>query len=179
MRKQLFLLSFVTLFIACNNEADKTTTTTTTAPAEKTAIDLPYKANYSVSYNDQVSDADLKTVLQSYKDWELGKMDELSKALADSVYFDNWNGDQKNWARADLIKTWSAYRDSLSSIKIEMDVWQKSHFTDKNDDIISVWYKETVTYKNGNVESAYLHDLNQVKNGKIIWYSQYRRPINK
>ncbi len=179
MSKRFFFFSFVVLFVACNNEGDKTKTTSAKDPAQKTELELPYKAAYSVSYNDSVSDADLKMVLQSYKDWELGKMDEVSKAFADSVYYDNWNGEQKNWATADLIKSWSTYRDSLSSVKIEMDVWQKSHFTDKKDDIISVWYKETDTYKNGKVESAYMHDLNQVKNGKIVWYSQYRRPIIK
>jgi len=37
----------------------------------------------------------------------------------------------------------------------------------------------TETYKDGRVDSAYWHDVNMVKNGKIVWYSQYKRPIVK
>jgi hypothetical protein len=49
--------------------------------------------------------------------------------------------------------------------------------TDKKDGYIVTWYKEYDTYKNGKVDSAAFHDINQLKDGKIVWYSQYRRPL--
>ena len=70
----------------------------------------------------------------------------------------------------------TTYRDSLSSVTIDMQGWQKMYATDKKDGYIVTWYDETDTYKTGKVDSASYHDINQVKDGKIVWYSQYKRP---
>ena len=70
----------------------------------------------------------------------------------------------------------TTYRDSLSSVTIDMQDWQKMYATDKKNGYIVTWYDETDTYKTGKVDSASYHDINQVKDGKIVWYAQYRRP---
>jgi hypothetical protein len=36
-------------------------------------------------------------------------------------------------------------RDSLSSVKITMDVWLKNHALKDNHDYVNVWYKEIDT----------------------------------
>jgi hypothetical protein len=102
-------------------------------------------------------------------------MSGLENALADSVDLDMSSGEHSKKTRAEIIKMWSTYRDSLSSVKIDMAAGHKMYSTDKNDAYIVTWYDETDTYKNGKVDSATYHDINQVKNGKIVWYSQYKR----
>ena len=74
------------------------------------------------------------------------------------------------------MKRWSSFRDSLSSVTMDMQGWKKMYGTDKNDGYIVTWCKEIDTFKNGKVDSADYHDINQVKDGKIVWYSQYKRP---
>ena len=37
--------------------------------------------------------------------------------------------------------------------------------------------KENDTYKTRKVDSASYHDINLMKNGKIVWFSQYKRPM--
>jgi hypothetical protein len=178
MKKLIFFSSLSLILIACNNDKTKSETTaasSTDTATSQTAVELPFKASYSSSWSDNVSDEDLKMVMNTYKNWSENNMSGLENALADSVDLDMSSGEHSKKTRAEIIKMWSTYRDSLSSVKIDMAAWHKMYSTDKNDGYIVTWYDETDTYKNGKVDSATYHDINQVKNGKIVWYSQYKR----
>jgi ketosteroid isomerase-like protein len=165
------------ILLSCNNDANvKSTTADSPGNTGKTNVDLPYTAAYTSNWSTDVSDADLKMVLMTYKDWSDANMSGLENALSDTVTVDFANGDHLVKPKADILKLWSTYRDSLSSVKIEMDGWHKMYATDKKDSYIVTWYSETDTYKDGKVDSASYHDINQVKDGKIIWYAQYKRP---
>jgi ketosteroid isomerase-like protein len=151
-------------------------------PAEKIAamsIELPYVADYSSAVSLNVSDQGLQTVLNSYKAWEKGDYHALRVSLADSVDFNAWDGFEYSGKAEGLIERWTASRDSLSDVKIKMHAWTKSHFIDKNTDVITVWYTEIDTYKDGRIDSAYWSDINMIKDGKISWYSQYRQSPKK
>ncbi len=176
MKKILVCFCIVSFLFSCNSDKEKTDSTTTTeGKDEKPAVDLPYKASYSSNWSADVSDADLKMVLMTYKDWADGNISGLSNGMGDSVTVDMSSGEHFKATNADLMKRWSTYRDSLSSVKIVMDTWNKMYSTDKKEGYIVTWYDEWDTYKNGKVDSASYHDINQVKDGKIIWYSQYKR----
>jgi len=180
MKKILLCIGLAAFFISCQDNNAKTATTvkdstgnnmsSSTAPA-----DLPFTASYTSNWNDNVSDADLKTVMMTYKDWENNNMAGLGSALADSVELDMSNGDHFKKTKAEVMNMWSKFRDSLSSVKVNMETWHKMYTPDKKDSYIVTWYIETDTYKTGKVDSAYYHDINQLKDGKIVWYSQYRR----
>ncbi|MEO6328703.1 MAG: hypothetical protein ABIO55_07220, partial [Ginsengibacter sp.] len=81
MKKFLLCFSLGAFLLACNNNADKTTTgdagSPVTADTAKTAVDLPYTASYSSTWSNDVSDADLKMVLTTYKDWTEGNITGL------------------------------------------------------------------------------------------------------
>ncbi len=177
MKKILFGFFCGAILLSCNSGKEKTDTTATavTDTVAKPMVDLPYTAAYSSSWSNDVSDADLKTVLTTYKNWADGNISALSGAMADTVVVDMNTGDHLTKSNADLMKMWTTYRDSLSSVKIVMQGWNKMYSTDKKDSYIVTWYDETDTYKNGKVDSATYHDINQLKNGKISWYSQYKR----
>jgi len=180
MKKILIGLSAIIFMAACNNEKTESKDGEKKAEvAASTPADLPYKAMYSSNFSQDVSDADLKMVLMSYKHWETGDLASLSKEMGDSVVVDFNDGDNFNGTNADLMKRWSTYRDSLSSVVIEMEAWNKMYEADKKDAAVVTWYKETDTYKTGKVDSALYHDINLVKNGKIVYYRQYKRPLKK
>lgn len=177
MNKILLLICLVILLTSCNSAQQKPAEgSTTTNTPEKAPADLPYTASYSSSWSTEVSDADLKMVLTTYKDWADGNMKGLGAAMADTVDFDMYTGKRFRLSNADLMKMWATSRDSMSSIAIDMQGWNKMYATDKKEGYIVTWYKETDTYKTGKVDSAYFHDINRVKNGKIVWYAQYKRP---
>ncbi|SMO77737.1 nuclear transport factor 2-like protein [Solitalea koreensis] len=177
MKKIVLFLSLGVFLAACNtDQKNKTTADSTAASVEKPAMDMPYKASYSSTWTTNVSDADLKMVLMTYKNWSDGNMTELEKALSDTIAVDMASGIHLVKPKADIVKMWGTYRDSLSSVNIDMEGWHKMYEPNKKEGYIVTWYKETDTYKNGKVDSAYYHDINQVKDGKIVWYSTYKRP---
>ena len=179
MRHVLLVASIIGLMLACNNETDTPTDAATAPAATSTPTDLPYTATYSSSWDNNVSDADLKTVLMSYKHWADGNIDALMNTMGDSTWVDMSDGVSANYSNADLRKRWASSRDSLSSVEIRMDAWDKMRSEKQKDSIIVVWYKQIDTYKSGRVDSALYHDINMVKGGKIVWYSQYKRPLLK
>lgn len=178
MRKVVFSFGAAILLLSCNNDKTSTegSTTSKDSATAETPSDLPYKASYSSNWSDDVSDADLKMVLTTYRDWADNNMAALSNSLADTVEVDFATGEHFKNSKAELIKMWTTYRDSLSAVTIDMQGWHRMHSTDKKDGFIVTWYLETDKFKNGKVDSAYYHDINQVKDGKITWYSQYKRP---
>jgi len=170
--KKIFLLALAASVLSCKAPVKEETP----AP-ETTSVALPYTATYSSQTNQDVSDSDLLTVLDSYKAWESGDMKVLRSTFGDSITFNGWDGTYYSGLTEGLLDKWSTSRDSLSSVRIEMAAWVKVHSIDKNADFVNVWYKEIDTYKTGKVDSADWHDINMVKNGKIAWYSQYKRPF--
>ena len=176
MKKILLCFFCGTILLSCNNDKDKPAAAVATDNSVKSTVDLPYTPDYSSSWSQDVSDADLKTVLMTYKDWSDANIGGLTGAMADTVTLDMSSGDHMKLSNADLMKMWTTFRDSLSSVKISMDGWNKMYSTDKKEGYIVTWYNETDTYKTGKVDSASYHDINMVKNGKIVWYSQYKRP---
>lgn len=178
MKKILSLICLVSFFASCNSDKQKTEVNSTndSTASDKAPADLPYTASYSSSWSTDVSDADLKMVLMTYKDWSSGNMNGLGNVMGDTVVFDMNTGTHLKLSKADLMKMWTTSRDSLNSVSIDMQGWHKMYSTDKKEGYIVTWYKETDTYKLGKVDSAYYHDINQVKDGKIVWYSQYKRP---
>jgi len=175
MKRVFFVFSMAAIIASCR-DSTKVEATATSDSAGKTAVDLPYKASYTSNFTSDVSDADLKMVLMTYKDWADNNMTGLGKSMGDSVYVDFNDGQHFNGTNAELMKRWSTYRDSLSSVVIDMEAWDKKYAVDKKESFIVTWYKETDTYKTGKVDSAWYHDINQIKNGKITYYRQYKRP---
>ncbi|ANE49277.1 hypothetical protein [Flavisolibacter tropicus] len=178
MYKFRLLIIWTIVLASCNSAQQKPAEggTAATNASENAPADLPYKASYSSSWSTDVTDADLKMVLMTYKNWADGNMKGLGAGMADTVEYDNANGKHYRLSNADLMKMWTTSRDSLSSIVIDMEAWQKMYSTDKKEGHIVTWYKETDTYKTGKVDSAYFQDINRLKNGKIVWYAQYKRP---
>ena len=173
----LFCFFCGAILLSCGNNKTETASTATnsTDSTGKSTVDLPYTASYSSDFNTNVSDADLKTVLVSYKDWADGNMANVAKGYADTLTWQRSTGDNYTLPNAGIMKLWTDYRDSLSSITIDMQGWKKFHSVDKNQDWIGTWYKEIDTYKSGKADSGYYHDLNMVKDGKIALLEQYKR----
>lgn len=182
MKKIILCFSVGAFLLSCNNDKDKNDTSsstkdsTVTTTTDKPAVDLPYKASYTSNFNTDVSDADLKLVLMSYKYWADGNMSNVAKEYGDSLEWYRPTGEHMQLPNAGIMKIWTAYRDSLSSITIDMQAWQKMYASDKKEGYVVTWYKEIDTYKGGKADSGYFHDINKVTNGKITMLEQFKRP---
>ncbi|HET7116076.1 MAG TPA: hypothetical protein VFI29_06275 [Hanamia sp.] len=168
--KKFIIICLLAGIISCQNKKQTKTTATS-------SIQLPYTATYTTDFNNNVSDSDLLLVLNSYKDWETGDMNALRSTMGDSMYVNGADGFKFSGLTDSLMKYWKVNRDSLSSVKITMDVWLKNHSLKDSSNFINVWYKEIDTYKIGKVDSANYEDDNMVKNGKILWYSSHKQHL--
>ena len=169
MKKYILIILLLSVYlVACDNQ-------TKTEKSTASSIKLPYEAVYATEFTNDVPDSCLLLALNTYKYWEAGDMKGLRSTMGDSMYVNGADGMKFRGLTDSMIPIWSKYRDSLSSVKITMDVWLKSHSVKDSVDYVNVWYKEIDTYKNGKVDSANYEDDNGFKNGKIIWYSSHRQ----
>src|SRR5665213_1148981 len=135
MKKYIFIcISFALAVIGCNSKDG--------SKAAESSIQLPYTATYPHDFNNNVSDSDLLTVMNSYKAWETGDMKGLRATMGDSMYVNGADGFKFAGLTDSLMKDWQKMRDSLSSVKISMDVWLKNHSVKDSSNFINVWYKE-------------------------------------
>ncbi len=168
MKKYIFFcIAFAVAIAGCKTKGG--------AKTSESNIQLPYTATYTTDFTNNVSDSDLLVVLNSYKAWETGDLNALRATMGDSMYVNGADGFHYAGLTDSLMKEWQTTRDSLSSVKITMDVWLKNHSVNDNANFINVWYKEIDTYKTGKVDSANYEDDNGLKNGKIIWYSSHKQ----
>ena len=180
MKNILTFLILAVFLLSCNGSQEQDQQEEETATKVNTSeVDLPYTPTYSIDVDQNVSDEDLRIILQSYKDWETGDMQGLREAFGDSIAFNGWDGTNYNGPTESLMNRWSASRDSLSDVKIEIAVWIKNHFPVDDHHNVTLWYTETDTYTDGRVKKYNMHDINQIKDGKIVWYAQYRQAIKE
>ena len=156
-------------FIACKTKEETKTMTS--------SIKMPYVADYSTDFTNDVSDSSLLLVLNSYKYWETGDLTALRSTMGDSMEVHGADGFKFKGLADSIMIPWKRMRDSLSSISISMNVWLKNHSLKDSIDYINVWYKEIDTFKTGRVDSSYYEDDNGLKNGKIMWYSSHKQLI--
>jgi hypothetical protein len=124
MIQLLIVLFAASVLVACSN--DKKTDETSAKPEEKkesVAITYPYTAAFSSDFS--MGDANhSKIVLDLYKMWEDGKVDDFKSLLADSVSIDFPDGNKFKDNTADsMISFAKQFRKSLASIKLKFDGW--------------------------------------------------------
>ncbi len=176
MKRLMFFFAVTIFFNACNNGKNENASNEKT-DSSASSVSLPYTASYSSQFNDNVSDSDVLVVMNSYKYWESGDMKLEAGTYADSITFHSFDGLKFVGTNAAAMELFSKHRDSISTVKIEMTAWVKSHSLDKKSDFVNVWYKETDTYKTGKIDSANYEDINAIYKGKIGFYSQYRQSL--
>lgn len=162
---------------ACNSKDNKDEAKTSTTTSAEATVALPYKATYTTEFTHNGSDSDLLAALNFYKYWETGDMKGLRSTLGDSVTFDLYTGDKFYGPTDSSMKLFTRFRDSLSSVSIEMITWLKNYSAKDSAHWVNVWYKEIDTYKGGKKDSTMYEDDNLMRNGKMVYYSSHSRPM--
>lgn len=173
-RLSIALIAASTLF-ACNNK--KADETSGNSGEKKDSITYAYKAEYSSDFG--VGDAkNAKVVLDLYKMWEDGRVDDFKSVLADSVSVTFPDGNKFNDNPADSFMNFARQaRKTMASIKLKFDAWMPIHVSDKNDDYVLVWYREYETDLKGKVDSTGGHAYFQMKNNKVRSWSEFEQKL--
>ena len=178
MKRLSIALVAASVLFACNNDKKTDETSGKTGDKKESAtITYPYKADYSSDFS--MGDANnAKTVLDLYKMWEEGRVDDFKSVLADSASIDFPNGYKFKDNTADsLINFAKQFRKGLSSVKITFDGWMPIHVNDKKEDYVLVWYREYETDMKGKVDSVRGHAYFQMKNNKVRSWSEFDQKL--
>jgi hypothetical protein len=178
MKRLSIALFAASVLLGCNN--DKKTDETSGKTEEKkesAAITYPYKADYSSDFS--IGDNNhVKVVLDLYKLWEEGKVDDFRPLLADSVSIDFPDGNKFNDNTADsMINFAKQFRKMLSSVKLKFDAWMPVRSNDAKEDYVLVWYREYETDMSGKVDSTGGHAYFRIKNNKVRGWSEYAQKL--
>jgi len=178
MKQLSIALIAAAVLFACNNEK-KTDESAGKAEEKKesAAIAYPYKAAYSSDFS--MGDANhAKMVLDLYKMWEDGKVDDMKSLLADSVSIDFPDGFKFNDNKADsMISFAKQFRSTLSSVKVVFDGWMPIHSNDAKQDFVLVWSRDYNTDMSGKVDSSRTHAYFLIKNNKIRSWSEFQQKL--
>ena len=177
--KQLFIaLLAVSALIACNNEKKSDEPAGKTEEKKETAaITYPYTPDYTSDFS--IGDANhSKIVLDLYKMWEDGRVDDFKSVIADSVSVEFPDGNKfKNNTVDSFINFAKGFRKTLSAIKIKFDAWMPVHANDKKQDYVLVWYREYETNMAGKVDSVRGHAYFEIINNKVRSWSEFDQKL--
>jgi len=178
MKRLLIVLFATSVLVACSN--DKKTDETSAKPEEKkesVAIAYPYTAAFSSDLS--IGDANhAKMVLDLYKMWEDGKVDDFKTLMGDSVSIDFPDGNKYKDNKVDsMISFARQVRSTFSSVKLAFDGWMPIHANDIKEDFVLVWEKDYNTDKQNKVDSIAYQNVYQIKNNKIAYWAEYQSKL--
>lgn len=175
MKKTFLFLTVAAFLTACSNEKKDEPKPAEPATA---AVQLPYTASYSSSF-EMGNPEHVATILQgSWKDWEENKLDK-SKWLSDSLVAYHSNANVSMGADS-LIARWKRYRGDYTSVIDTIEAAMSVHSIDKNENWVLVWGKEINTKADGSKDTAYVMETWRInKDGKADMLLQYNRAKRK
>src|SRR6187551_1029325 len=159
--KQTFILVTMILFaFGCGDKSSSTESTVTdtaqamtSKPETSEKLDYPYALEQP--YQDWQPGDQMHAVnaMKSLKAYENGDIAACVAGFGDTVElrFDNYRAKVSNDS---LKKIFTASRNELSSIKINMSDWESVISKDKKTEYVTMWYKEVTTDKKGKTDSV-------------------------
>lgn len=177
MKQIVVLALFILFLVACQNATDNKETKTTET---KTAVAGKYPTTYSSSF--EMGDMSLaeKAVLNSWKNWEANKIDDLKDFLADSVTILGADGTIFSGKKDSLITLWKKVRSDYTSIVDSVAAYTAINSTDKNEKWALVWVTEYSTNSKGVKDTVdYQETWRFNKDGKADMALQYQRKKKK
>jgi hypothetical protein len=178
--KNLFLTVVAALLLtACSNEKKADESSGTTGENKETSAaktDYAYKAEYSPEFS--MGDAGhSKMVLDLYKMWEDGKIDDMRPLLADSVFIDIYDGNKFNNTLDSFINFAKQVRTMYKSTRPVFDTWMPVHHKESGEDYVLVWNRDYSTSSDDKSDSIRVHAYFQIKNNKVRGWSEFQQKL--
>ena len=178
MRKVLILAAMVSI-AACNSNKDTKDESSSMSSAsdstsnKKTDIAYPYTANYSSQF--EIGDPQhAKIILDLYKDWDNNTLDNSKNSFADVDTLIFADGSMIAGTRDSVFEAIKKVRNTLGTVKDEVDAWIPLKSTDRNENWVAIWSKEIITAPNGKKDSSYIQETWRfTRDGKINLVSQF------
>ncbi len=140
-------------------------------------VDYPYTMTYSAKFK-FIDPEKGKMVLNFCKNFENNTIDNAKNLFADRVTIDIPNLKIKG-NRDTVFSALKSYRNSLASLKTELDVVMSVKSTDKGDDWVLVWAVDEYTDKENRKHRMKYQQVWLInKEGKISYMEQFDRNLD-
>jgi len=161
---------------ACNSEKKESETIEPVEEAPKAKVDYAYKATISPDFS--IGNADYaKIVLDYFKMWEDGKIEDMKSLLSDSVFIEGPDGFKCDITVDSCINLLKEARANYKSQKIEVDTWVPVHHKETSDDYLLVWFKDVWTTANEKADSSRYHAYFHIKDNKMRGWSEFEQKL--
>lgn len=180
--KKIFILGGMAFLIACNSNNTKDAAPTTANITSVTEnLVYPYPVNFTNFKADDQKNTE--TVLNIWKYWDSGNVDEQKKYWADTIEGHAWDGFYVKAALDSFVISGKQYRSNFSSIVssvngvISFSGINKA--TGKDENWAAVWGKRLLTDTKGKTDSMWLHEAWRFnKEGKADALYQFAAKIS-
>ena len=178
MKNIFFLSIIVCVFFSCNTNSPQPTITPDN-PTVKDSLIYPYKAIYSSDLTVPSHPEYAQKVLTVWKMYENKQMDSMKPYYADTVTYDDANGNHYYGPSKGLLDIAKKEMEKLDSLRFDIDMWESVHSNDKNEDWVNIWCKERAYPKGGKADTSLMFEKWMIKDGKIYYFNQYNAKLPK
>src|SRR3981081_3261925 len=151
MNCKFIFASTIILFASCNTNSKKENVSN--AILIKDTTTYPYRAIYSSDLAMQSNPDNAKRVLTVWKMYENKAMDSMKSYYADTVTYDDANGNHFQGSPEGLLAIAKEEMAKLDSLRFDISMWESVHANDKNEDWVNIWCKERSYPKNGKPDT--------------------------
>jgi hypothetical protein len=178
MKKIYLLMAAAALFAGCKDE-NKSDLGSSDSATVKSAVPLPYTANYSSSFEIGNPEFSATILNGSWKDWETNKLDNMKSWVADTIVA--FHSDNRMIHGADsLMANWKRARAKYTSVIDTIQAVIPVYSTDKKENWVLVWASEINTKADGSKDTVELMETWRInKDGKADFLLQYDRKTRK
>lgn len=180
MKRTFLFLSVAASLVACNSSDNKTaeeTKTTDTKVAAMSTNDLAYPVKDWGDWQPG-SMENLKTALQSLKDFENGDIPASLKPFGDSVEL-RFDGMLGKFSKDSVEKMFTAQRKMSKQININMNDYETVKSKNGKEEWVSMWYTQKWEDQKGHSDSLVVMDDLKFENGKITVLDEKLRHFPK
>ena len=120
----------------------------------------------------------LKTGLQSLKDFESGNVDACMKGFGDSIEL-RFDGMIGKYSKDSVTNMFKKERGSMKAFEINMEDYETVKSKDGKEEWVSMWYKQKFQDQKGAWDSIYCMDDMKFTNGKVVLLDEKIRKFPK
>lgn len=178
--KRIFAFIFiVSIFVSCNTNSKENTANTGNNSNTKDTLTYPFKALYSSDLTVPSHPEYAQKVLTVWKMYENKQIDAMKPYYADTVTYDDANGNHFHGPSEGLLEIAKKEMEKLDSLRFDISMWESVHSNDKNEDWVNIWCKERSYPKIGKPDTAFMYEKWMIKDGRVYYFNQYYAKLQK
>jgi hypothetical protein len=178
--KKIFLFSVIVFcFASCNTNSPDYRAKSAGNSNGKDTLGYPFKASFSSDLSMPSNHEYAQRVLTVWKMYENKQMDSMKPYYADTVTYDDANGNHFHGPAEGLLNIAKKEMDKLDSLRFDISMWETVHANDVDEDWVNIWCKERSYPKNGKPDTTLMHESWKIKDGRIYYFNQYTAKMPK